>query len=144
MRDFAPLSRIALSVKQPWAALIVSGRKTIEVRTWGTTIRGSVLIHAGKIPDKRTEAWDWIDSPELEAMAGVKGGLIGEAEVFGCRLYRTQTVFDEDRSLHLNESIWFQPPRMYGFEFRNARPIPFQPVKGQTLFFTVKGLAPND
>ena len=36
-----------LSVKQPWASLIVAGIKDIENRTWATKYRGSLLIHAG-------------------------------------------------------------------------------------------------
>jgi len=42
----------ALSVKQPWAELIASGRKTIETRTWRTKYRGPLLICAGKTVDK--------------------------------------------------------------------------------------------
>lgn len=42
----------ALSVKQPWAALIASGRKTIETRTWKTSYRGPLLIVSSKKPDK--------------------------------------------------------------------------------------------
>lgn len=40
----------ALSVKQPWANLIASGKKTIETRTWTTTYRGPLLIVASKTP----------------------------------------------------------------------------------------------
>src|SRR5204863_2700985 len=36
----------ALSLKQPWAALLVHGRKSVEVRSWPTARRGRVLIHA--------------------------------------------------------------------------------------------------
>ena len=38
----------ALSVKQPWAWLIASGRKTIETRTWHTKYRGPILIVSSK------------------------------------------------------------------------------------------------
>jgi len=34
----------ALSVRQPWASLIGSGRKTIELRSWPTKYRGPLLI----------------------------------------------------------------------------------------------------
>ena len=37
-----------LSIKQPWAWLIVNGFKDIENRTWATNYRGPMLIHAGK------------------------------------------------------------------------------------------------
>lgn len=41
----------ALSVKQPWANLIASGKKTIETRTWVTDYRGELLIVSSKSPN---------------------------------------------------------------------------------------------
>lgn len=41
----------ALSVRQPWATLIVAGLKRVETRTWATRHRGPLLIHAAKTPD---------------------------------------------------------------------------------------------
>lgn len=38
----------ALSLLQPWASLVVHGRKTIETRSWSTKYRGPLLIHASK------------------------------------------------------------------------------------------------
>jgi len=35
-----------LSVRQPWAWLIVNGHKDVENRTWSTQHRGDILIHA--------------------------------------------------------------------------------------------------
>jgi len=40
----------AVSVMQPWANRIVSGRKTIEVRNWRTSYRGPLLIVSSKKP----------------------------------------------------------------------------------------------
>ena len=42
-----------LSLKQPFAELVVSGKKTIELRNWNTKFRGKFLIHASKIPDSK-------------------------------------------------------------------------------------------
>jgi len=42
----------ALSVKQPWASLIMSGHKEVEVRTWKTDYRGQLVIHTGKRIDR--------------------------------------------------------------------------------------------
>lgn len=41
----------ALSVRQPYAFLIVAGFKDIENRTWQTRYRGPLLIHAAKKED---------------------------------------------------------------------------------------------
>lgn len=38
----------ALSLLQPWATLIAIGAKTIETRSWSTTYRGEIAIHASK------------------------------------------------------------------------------------------------
>lgn len=35
-----------LSLLQPWASLVVTGVKKIETRTWTTTYRGELAIHA--------------------------------------------------------------------------------------------------
>jgi len=40
----------AISVKQPWANMIASGRKTIETRVWATDYRGRLLIVSSKTP----------------------------------------------------------------------------------------------
>jgi hypothetical protein len=36
----------AITVRQPWAWLVVTGKKDIENRTWRTHYRGKLLIHA--------------------------------------------------------------------------------------------------
>ena len=46
-----PFGLKALSIKQPWAWLIVNGWKDVENRSWNTHYRGRVLIHAGKTMD---------------------------------------------------------------------------------------------
>lgn len=42
--------RKCLSVRQPWASLIASGQKSIEVRSWPTKYRGPLVICASKSP----------------------------------------------------------------------------------------------
>lgn len=37
-----------LTIRQPWASLIATGRKTIEVRSWRTHYRGTIVVVAGK------------------------------------------------------------------------------------------------
>ena len=38
----------AISLLQPWAALVVMGGKKIETRNWATKHRGTILIHASQ------------------------------------------------------------------------------------------------
>ncbi len=125
----------ALSIRQPWAALIVAGRKTIEVRTWSTQRRGPIWIHASKLPDPRPEAWAHVNTPDLMVAASRIGGLIGVADLIDCIVYPAMEPFARDCEFHSNAREWFQPPQMYGFRFDAARPVPFQPYVGKTLFF---------
>ncbi|MCD9194247.1 ASCH domain-containing protein [Streptomyces albireticuli] len=41
----------ALTIRQPWADAIIHQTKRTENRTWKTTYRGPVLIHAGAAHD---------------------------------------------------------------------------------------------
>ena len=40
----------AITIKQPWASLIVEEIKDVENRTWRTNFRGRILIHAAAKP----------------------------------------------------------------------------------------------
>ena len=40
----------AISLKQPWANLVASGKKTIETRKWTTGYRGPLIICSSRIP----------------------------------------------------------------------------------------------
>lgn len=122
----------ALSIRQPWAWLILHGGKDIENRDWPTNFRGRFLIHASKgmtrdeyvdaacaLEDARlTDPTEAILPPfsELE-----RGGIVGEAEIIAC--------------VNTSSSPWFFG--MYGFVLANAKPLPFRPYKGQLGFFEV-------
>jgi uncharacterized protein (UPF0264 family) len=121
-------------VKQPWAALLVHGRKTIEVRSWRWRVRGRILIHAADRPDKRPEAWEWV-TPEVAPTAALRGGIIGAAELTDIKVYSSVAAFEVDRNSHLNEPSWFRPPQLFGLVFRDPVALPFSPCPGQTRFF---------
>jgi len=133
----------ALSLKQPWAALLVHGRKSIEVRNWPTPRRGRVLIHAARIPDPRPQAWAHIDPPELKAVAELAGGIIGAADLTGCVDYRSQAAFAADQTKHLNDPTWFKPPVLYGFTFAAMEVLPFRRLPGWMRFFPVPAPEPK-
>lgn len=42
-----------LSIKEPYASLILNGKKTIETRTWKTKHRGLILLHASQNPKSK-------------------------------------------------------------------------------------------
>lgn len=63
---------VALSVKQPWAELILQARKTIEVRTWTTAYRGPFVLHTGKQPDLLAlDLYPDVDGSTVGAFIGI-------------------------------------------------------------------------
>jgi len=71
----------ALTIRQPWATLIMLGRKTIESRSATTTRRGRVFIHAATTmgPAERKAAI----AEGLDPDALTRGAIIGSAEIVG-------------------------------------------------------------
>jgi hypothetical protein len=126
----------ALSLKQPWAALLIHGLKSIEVRRWPTARRGRVLIHAARIPDPREEGWRLVPA-HLQHDAKLVGGIIGAADLTDCLAYRDPKTFANDQPHHLNEPAWYEPPVLYGFRFRGMTVLPFRSYPGWMRFFPV-------
>lgn len=120
-------SLIALSIRQPWAWLIVNGGKDIENRNWPSTFRGRFAIHAAK----RCTNAEYQEAKQFMARVGLtvelppladleRGGIIGVVELVDC--------------VKKSESPWFFGP--YGFVLANAEPLPFEPCKGALKFFS--------
>lgn len=63
-----------LSVRQPWAHLIVHGSKNIENRSWPTRYRGPFLVHASLNIDREACRKHGIDPAKLQS-----GGIVGMA-----------------------------------------------------------------
>jgi hypothetical protein len=129
---------VALSIKQPWATLVIHGRKQIEIRRWSTARRGRVLIHAGRIADERTEAWAHVPE-DLFEFTQMRGGIIGAVDLIDCVAYRSLEQFARDRAQHLNEPSWFEKPVLYGFRIANPTVTPFRRYPGWVRFFDVEG-----
>lgn len=118
-----------LSIRQPWAWLCAHGHKDVENRTWQTAFRGRFLIHAGKtlsrdyfneVIDALPDVFgDRLPLPTFDAMQ--LGGIVGEACIVDC--------------VDHSDSQWFTGP--HGFVLRDARPLPFVPVRGMQGFFNV-------
>lgn len=74
----------ALTILQPYATLIVSGKKRVENRTWPTKYRGRLYIHAGKSRDLMhvIERDDGIEYPPAGGLPF--GAVIGVAVLVDC------------------------------------------------------------
>ena len=68
-----------ISIRQPWASLIVEGYKEFEFRNWKTKYRGEILIHASLAVEKdNMKAFSKLN---LECPTGV---IIGKAVLVDC------------------------------------------------------------
>ncbi len=120
---------ITLSIRQPWAWLIINGYKTVENRSWATKYRGPLQIHAGKAMACSTEELAELRQALLELDVDMPvnlptGGIVGSVDLVDC----VTTCADED------DASWHEPG-MYGFILRNAKTQPFRAVAGRLGFF---------
>jgi len=76
---------LCLSVRQPWAGLIVAGLKCIECRTWRTTFRGRILIHAGRKYSTEVADLTGINPEIITRLLEPQGIVLGEADIIDCR-----------------------------------------------------------
>jgi len=116
----------ALSIRQPWAWLIVNGHKPVENRDWPTKFRGPLWIHAGKTKDRE----QYGAAQDLARYMGVKlppineldyGGIVGKSYLQDC--------------VTSSPSHWFFGE--FGFMLRDSKPLPFVPCRGMLGFFNV-------
>ena len=121
-----------LSLRQPYAELLVSGKKTIELRKWNTNFRGKFLIHASKnVNEEKCESLG-IDHIKLDT-----GAIIGRCILCDVKEYKNKTQFMRDKSRHYADITFFDS-RVFGFIIKDTKrlrnPIPFS---GKLEFFEV-------
>jgi hypothetical protein len=132
------LPTLALSIQQPWAWLIIrpdiadpveraaaygSGLiKDIENRTWGTQVRGRVLVHTGKAVDESAYPYLAREFPFIKVPRPHElptGGVLGVVEITDC--------------VKQSSSRWFGGE--FGFTLAGALPLPFKATPGKLKFF---------
>ena len=75
-----------LTIHQPWASAIAAGQKTIENRTWRTSYRGPLLIHAGRSLKSMDFGRAFLDRLGIELPTTLPlGSIVALAELVDCR-----------------------------------------------------------
>ena len=104
----------------------MNGYKDIENRSWRTTHRGPLLIHASSTRDKQLLA----DAPKVLADLGISlppefefGGIVGVVDVTDC--------------VKRSDSPWYFPGN-WGWVLENPRRLPFRECKGFVGLFYPK------
>lgn len=75
--------RLALSVRQPFAELIIAGRKPIEFRSRPTHVCGRIYIYASLTRWPAADEAAWAEEFGLDVDRLCRGAIIGSVELFG-------------------------------------------------------------
>ena len=120
----------AISIRQPWADLIVQGKKTIELRTWTVNYRGPLVIHASQTVEREA-----CQAHSLNPDTVTTGAIIGTVDLVAVEELDKAT-FDTLRDKHLDQGRFNSP--MYGWRLANPHPLPQpRPMRGRMGLFNV-------
>jgi hypothetical protein len=109
----------ALTIRQPWAGLIVDGIKDVENRNQRTHLRGRICVHASLRPAIEPEVLRLM----LSRHQTQYGAVIGTVEIIDC-------IRDANSS--------WASPHMWHWVLADARPLRTAiPFTGQLGFFGV-------
>ena len=115
-----------ISLQQPYAELVLQGRKTLDLRTFNATFRGRFAIHASQTVQKDICALYGLDPDSLP-----RGAIVGTVELVGAEPLTAET-YAARHDEHLRPAGWL--PNLVGWELANpqrlATPIPFRGRQG--------------
>ena len=121
----------ALTICQPYAELIARGEKEIENRTWATSYRGPLAIHAGK-------SKAWLDPEDRTHYPGmVFGAVVALATLRGC-------IRIEDLPLEYRGSAHANGPWCWILiDVRRIEPVPCKGAQGLWDWEPPRALSPD-
>jgi len=137
----------AISIRQPYAGLIVAGIKMIENRGWKTARFGTLAICATKKPEP-PEVFDEmrlkckkLRVPFPEELCAINGACIGTVEMVGI-VYSDHGLARSDQHkqiawLPLNVARRWWDESCFGWVMRKAKAITPFPVSGKQGLFTL-------
>lgn len=118
-----------LSIRQPWAELIILGRKTLELRTWTVKHRGPLAIHASQTVEREACLAHALDPDQVTAGAAI--GVVDLVEI----VELDADSYAARRSEHLADEPWGGGP-LYGWRLTNPRRLPEPvPMRGRMGVF---------
>ena len=117
-----------LSIRQPWASLIIKGFKDVENRSWRTSIRGEIAVHASA--SKTEDDWDdaiitvaairaiafsdaekWLIETIGEFDKLPRGAILGTVEIADCKRERMSPWhFEENWGFYLQNPKELKKP----------------------------------
>ena len=105
-----------LSICQPFAELIVQGKKTIELRKWNTKFRGEFLVHAAK-----NILEEYCKRMKISPKTVTTGAIIGKVNLVDVKKYDSDKELKADKKKH--HSISDNTKNKYGFILENPKKL---------------------
>ena len=107
----------AVSIRQPWVELILTGEKQAEYRSRPTNVRGRVFIYASLTPAEGLTGWNKVGKQPGELPTGQ---MVGTVEIVDC-------LWDANPSCYAH--ILEAPQRLSEPLFANNQPQPVLSVQ---------------
>lgn len=126
-----------LSIKEPYATLIMTKDKQIETRSFKTNYRGELYIHAsGKTLSK--EAWNNHDLKKwMENRTFNFGYIICKATLKDC-IYMDEDFIEQIKKNPKEYQLGLYEVGRYAWILENIEPIPKIPAKGRLNIWNYK------
>jgi len=116
----------AISIRQPWADLVIQGKKTLDLRTRKINYRGPLAIHASQTIEEDACQQFEVDLASLTVGAVI--GIVNLIEVFAI----DETLYREKADQHLSHRGYRGD--LYGWQFKEPkelhRPIMYRGRQG--------------
>ncbi len=121
----------ALSFRQPWAELVLQGRKTMDLRTYNTPYRGRMAIHASQTVES-DPCWENDLNPDnLDS-----GGIVGTVELVNV-MPLDEATYREHQAAHLGSRRWREG--LYGWVLAHPERLSVLiPARGRTNLFNIE------
>jgi len=120
-----------ISIKQPWAYLIIKKRKKYEFRTWKTKYKGEILIHASKTIDKEAVKRFNLNIKDLET-----GKILGITNITDCIVLTKELkeeLLKKEPEIYKNSKIG-----EYAFKLENTKEFDIKKeLKGKLGIFNI-------
>lgn len=122
----SPAKLKALSIRQPFAELIMLGKKKVEYRKTPTNVRGRIYIYASKQRWEETLELQYAEETGLDLDVLPRGILVGTVELVDCLpvenaafgsdhgefqwvLQRPERIHERLRPREKPQPMWFHP-----------------------------------
>ena len=124
-----------LSIKEPYASLIVNNIKKIETRSWKTKYRGELLIHASKTKEKNLTKEVVSISKKIHINCGK---IIGKANLKDC-VYMDEEFIKKIKENPIEFQTGVYKVGRYAWILEDIKPLVPIPAKGKLNIWDYDG-----